>query len=168
MNRRELLKGLMAGGIMIAGDLWIPGQKLISIPSKKIYTAPTLFELSGQTIRYVGPEYDTATVSELYDWIKKQFPKIMSGDPYDTAKPHMVSLRHGYRVDKPEHLVEGTLDQDRETDEWSNGATDREHWSCITSLGEDDLRVDKIYQPSYYSTPRERIRENEFGEKGWR
>jgi len=32
MNRRELLKGLAAGGIFVAGELWIPGQKLISIP----------------------------------------------------------------------------------------------------------------------------------------
>ena len=32
MNRRNFLAGLMAGGIVVAGDLWIPGKKLISIP----------------------------------------------------------------------------------------------------------------------------------------
>jgi len=32
MNRRELLKALAAGGVMTAAGLWMPGQKLISIP----------------------------------------------------------------------------------------------------------------------------------------
>lgn len=31
-SRRQILIGLAAGGAMIAGELWIPGQKLISIP----------------------------------------------------------------------------------------------------------------------------------------
>ena len=47
MNRRDLLKGLAAGGIFVAGELWIPGQKLISIP-----TVPEpVFEWS----QYSGP-----------------------------------------------------------------------------------------------------------------
>ena len=37
MNRRDLLKGLAAGGIIVAGELWIPGKKLISIPKPKVY-----------------------------------------------------------------------------------------------------------------------------------
>ncbi len=32
MNRRELLRGLALGGAVIAGELWIPGKRLISIP----------------------------------------------------------------------------------------------------------------------------------------
>lgn len=32
MNRRELLRGLALGGAVIAGEMWIPGKKLISIP----------------------------------------------------------------------------------------------------------------------------------------
>jgi hypothetical protein len=32
MNRRELLCALAAGGVMTAAGLWMPGQKLISIP----------------------------------------------------------------------------------------------------------------------------------------
>ncbi len=38
MNRRELLLGLAAGGAVVAGELWIPGQRLISIPAKKVWT----------------------------------------------------------------------------------------------------------------------------------
>lgn len=32
MNRRQLLQALAAGGVIVAGELWIPGRKLISIP----------------------------------------------------------------------------------------------------------------------------------------
>lgn len=35
MNRRELLKAIAAGCMITASGLWIPGQKLISIPSPK-------------------------------------------------------------------------------------------------------------------------------------
>lgn len=36
-SRREFLAVLAAGGMVVAGELWIPGQKLISIPSRKIF-----------------------------------------------------------------------------------------------------------------------------------
>ena len=36
-SRREFLAAMMAGGAVVAGELWIPGQKLISIPSRKIF-----------------------------------------------------------------------------------------------------------------------------------
>jgi len=42
MNRRQLLKGLMAGGVIVAGELWVPGKKLISIPSRKVFTGVDL------------------------------------------------------------------------------------------------------------------------------
>jgi hypothetical protein len=32
VDRREFLRGLALGGVVVAGELWIPGQKLISIP----------------------------------------------------------------------------------------------------------------------------------------
>lgn len=39
MIRRDFLKMLMAGAVVVAaGELWVPDQKLISIPSGKIYT----------------------------------------------------------------------------------------------------------------------------------
>ena len=37
-SRREFLAAIAAGGMVVAGELWVPGQKLISIPSKKIWT----------------------------------------------------------------------------------------------------------------------------------
>lgn len=37
MNRRDVLRAIALGGGVVAGELWIPGQRVISIP-KKIYT----------------------------------------------------------------------------------------------------------------------------------
>lgn len=37
LNRREFMAAMLAGGVMTATGLWMPGEKLISIPSKKIF-----------------------------------------------------------------------------------------------------------------------------------
>jgi hypothetical protein len=37
LTRRQFLAAMMAGGVMTAAGLWMPGEKLISIPSRKIY-----------------------------------------------------------------------------------------------------------------------------------
>ena len=37
MNRRKFLAFLAAGGVVTATGLWLPGQKLISIPKKPLF-----------------------------------------------------------------------------------------------------------------------------------
>lgn len=37
LSRREFLAAIAAGAIVTAEGLWVPGQKLISIPSRKIF-----------------------------------------------------------------------------------------------------------------------------------
>ena len=37
MDRREFLAAISAGAVVTAGGLWLPGQKLISIPSKRAF-----------------------------------------------------------------------------------------------------------------------------------
>ena len=37
MNRRKFLAFLAAGGVVTAEGLWMPGQKLISIPKRKFF-----------------------------------------------------------------------------------------------------------------------------------
>lgn len=37
MNRREFMAMLAAGGVMTAAGIWMPGEKVISIPSRKIF-----------------------------------------------------------------------------------------------------------------------------------
>ena len=37
LTRRQFLAAMMAGGVMTAAGLWMPGEKVISIPSRKIF-----------------------------------------------------------------------------------------------------------------------------------
>lgn len=41
MNRRDILRAIALGGGIVAGELWIPGQRVISIP--RIYTYTKTF-----------------------------------------------------------------------------------------------------------------------------
>jgi hypothetical protein len=168
MNRRGFLAGLMAGGVIVAGELWIPGQKLISIPSGKQFYGPSIFELIGQDIKYVGPEDKTVSMRQFYNWLKSIGLDKQPLMDMQTSNEGTVSLAHGYRIDKPEYLTDGSLQQDRVEQLDGVISFDREHWSAVGGLGDTDLIVDKIYQPDYYSTPRERTREDEDGLKGWR
>lgn len=45
MNRRELLKAIAAGGVMTATGLWMPGEKVISIPSGASFKGNRLLTL---------------------------------------------------------------------------------------------------------------------------
>ena len=50
LSRREFVAAMAAGGLVGAGELWIPGQKLISIARPKIWTfddAPIVNRLYG-------------------------------------------------------------------------------------------------------------------------
>jgi len=175
MNRRELLKGLMAGGTIIAGELWVPGQTFISIPSGKQFYGPSLFEMVGKDIKYIGPAHETVTVRQFYNWLLH----ISDNQAMDgvSSNESIVSLSHGYRIDNPEHLVEGALHQDR-IKQSHIVSFDREYWGSDFDLSADDLVVDKVYQPDFYiqvtdgtnyvSTPAERISESDLGTKGWR
>ncbi len=40
LSRRHFMAAIAAGMVMTAEGLWMPGQKLISIPSKKIFIPP--------------------------------------------------------------------------------------------------------------------------------
>jgi len=54
MHRRELLKFFAAGGLIVGGELWMPGKKLISLPSKLTIEAyPSWF--GGLAPEYIGP-----------------------------------------------------------------------------------------------------------------
>lgn len=57
MNRRDLIKYLMAGGVIVAGELWMPGKKLISIPNDRIF-------YDG---RYTLVDYDNKVISWAWD-----------------------------------------------------------------------------------------------------
>ena len=49
LSRREFIAALMAGGVITAQGLWMPGTKLISIP-KRIMVPPGLYGVSIATL----------------------------------------------------------------------------------------------------------------------
>ncbi len=55
-NRREFMAVLMAGGVVTVAGLWLPGEKLISIPSHRYFVpAGQLAWMEGeQTVFYGG------------------------------------------------------------------------------------------------------------------
>ena len=55
MNRRELLKCLAAGGVVVAGELWIPGEKTIFLPARERYLDNYAFiqDICGNTLARV-------------------------------------------------------------------------------------------------------------------
>ena len=50
MNRRKFLAFLAAGGVVTATGLWMPGQKLISIPKRPVTVSRYLHELWSKDI----------------------------------------------------------------------------------------------------------------------
>ena len=61
MNRRGFLAGLMAGGVIVAGELWIPGQKLISIPKPSRWGTFSGGEFFGSRGVIIEPEPNVVT-----------------------------------------------------------------------------------------------------------
>jgi len=159
MNRRELLKGLMAGGVIVAGELWIPGQKLISIPSKQFWGPPvsSFFRLSleDQTIEYIGPPDQYVPMTELHNWLMKNNPHLMN----HIENHRVVDLSRGCRFDKPEHLTNGTLSQDSQRPEIDQGYEEKEIWATWGESDDDELYFDKQYMSPGEFRHQERMKE---------
>jgi hypothetical protein len=155
----------MAGGVIVAGELWIPGQKLISIASGKVFTG-SLWEITGQgNIRYIGGETTTTTVSDFYKWLWINAQDALEGHAGGAMNTSALSLLEGYRVENPEHLVNGSLCQDAADEHCSPGL--REQWNCANDMTGADLMVDKVYYTR--ATPlRARITELDNGYVGVR
>ncbi len=169
MNRRQLLQGLMAGGIIIAGELWIPGQKLISIPSGQVfgneYGIHSAFRLIDRnTVEYIGADDKVVNITEFYKWLKKHAAHMMR-EPYETDSL-ILSLKSGCSLTNPEHLVNGTFTQDAED---SHGTYEplREQWTCLNDMSDGDLFTDKVYFIDH-ATPRLRLSELDNGHMGYR
>jgi len=167
MNRRELLKGLMAGGVIIAGELWIPGAKVISIPSKKAFYGPSIFEmLDDETVKYVGPANKTASVRSFHQWLWRNMKPALVEGHRGGAAHDKVLLAKGFRLMNPEHLIDGEFMQDASDDHCTLSPM-REMWTCKGDMDHADLLIDKIYiQPD--TLPRDRISELDNGYVGYR
>ena len=154
----------MAGGTIIAGELWVPGQKLISIPSGKQFYGPSIFELvDDKTVRYIGNQDKVVSVQEFYNWMMKHADHMLKR--HGGMDEMFVTLEHGYRIDNPEHLHSGSLCQDAAH---THGLSEqRETWVSASDMASDDLVTDKIYHGGMDS-PRFRISELDNGHRGYR
>ena len=86
--------GLAAGGMVVAGELWIPGQKLISIPSGKIYSDKVCFVETftalpdGTYLKTLASE-DRIILTQVYEWC-----------PYANLKPGTQYVSQEYWFDR--------------------------------------------------------------------
>ena len=169
MNRRDLLKAMMAGGVMTAAGLWMPGQKLISIPSGKVfgneYDINSMFRLIDRhTVEYIGGNDKVASIAQFYDWLRKHAMHMLG--PGTDPEKLMVSLEPKYRMLNPEHLDNGTLAQNAPDNHCSEGL--RELWTSGPTLGSEDLITDKVYYSEWDREPRTRISVLDNGYRGYR
>jgi hypothetical protein len=106
MNRRELLQGLMAGGIVVAGELWMPGKKLISIPKTTGLSRKWLVTPIGEppnttsfTVAGLGSGDVVYLTRENYPLIRsvrvgeRKYAKFTV--PYSYDKEYRVRVRNG-------------------------------------------------------------------------
>jgi hypothetical protein len=135
MNRRNFLKGILAGGAVVAGELWIPGQKLISIPSGKRFGGVVFQTLGGEDKIVVPPREGGYTVAELYDAVCKLMDKsemMPFAQPLLPDTPNLYSLTDGYEIteDSFKNIRGGTI-YERETGNY---------WTDYMQIGERCLK----------------------------
>jgi hypothetical protein len=167
LSRRQILKVFAAGGIVVAGEILLPSNKLISIPSGKVFgneygINSTFRMIDRHTVAYVGAEDKVVSIKEFTAWLKKNAAYMLN--PHRDEDDMFVTLRDQYRITNPEHLMQGTLSQaaaDQHCTEL------REIWTCTTGMDGEDLFTDKIYY-SKWDDPRQRITITDTGHKGFR
>jgi hypothetical protein len=83
VSRREFFKCLAAGGAVVAGELWIPGQKLISIPKTTYRFYGGSFWMPGDVRRYGAspiPDLESLKAALEAAWSDATVPSIMIGN----------------------------------------------------------------------------------------
>lgn len=82
-SRREILRAFALGGAVVAGELWIPGQRLISIPK---YPIDPQIPLYGVTPQKVSAIMTRAEFRELMQSsLNEAFDEVYADrrDPFD-------------------------------------------------------------------------------------
>lgn len=103
----------MAGGIVVAGELWVPGQKLISIPSGKRFMR--YIELVGEgKSHFIGVDGNGFTVAELYRAVMDhfdEFEQMSCSTPMLAFTPQRAQIQDGWHIteDSYQHIHSGTI-----------------------------------------------------------
>lgn len=116
MNRRQFMQALMAGAVVTAEGLWMPGAKTISIPSGKVFTGQEYIVISGPNQEYhIGVDADGMTLAELYQKVRyiTRSEKVMFPSPADVSS--IYNLADNHTITGLEHVRGGTL-HERHTD----------------------------------------------------
>lgn len=119
MNRRDLLKGLMAGGMIVAGELWIPGNKLISIPTGKVFKhGPSI--TNGKVTLEAPYRPEGYTLNEFYNWLMRlnDTGKNPMTPAFQSDMPTAFMLEDNYELATGlDQLRDGSI-QEGHTGEW--------------------------------------------------
>ena len=69
MNRRNFLACLAAGGVVTATGMWMPGQKLISIPKRVVGNRLlTIDQIINEALKMLGPNlFHGPSIQSLLD-----------------------------------------------------------------------------------------------------
>ena len=67
MNRRDFLARMLAGGVVTAAGIWMPGEKLISIASKRYFVPDSVLAWFMDGKAYVQQQGGVIEVPAYFD-----------------------------------------------------------------------------------------------------
>lgn len=102
LGRRRFMKMMMAGGAIIAGDIWIPGEKKIFLPPKKVYKGD--LEVAYKTPPIAPQVVEEGSVSVHVDLGKSY--GVKEGDLICVSGHHPNNKSTAYKVTKVVKLDE--------------------------------------------------------------
>lgn len=117
LSRREVFKALVAGGVLTATGLWMPGEKVISIPSGKVFDPQrfvTLLSTGAHSDIMVPVPTEGSTLQEFYSQlceIMDSFTMMSNPNPLIAQTSNFMYLNDGYRLAQQDlrYLKAGTI-----------------------------------------------------------
>lgn len=124
MNRRDFIRGIIAGGVVVAGELWVPGQKLISIPSGKVFSRYIEFT-QGDESYFVEIDANGCSIAELYEAVCRYFDNsemMPLSMPLLPDTPNLMNLHNDWSItdESYQHLHSGAILERRTGAIWSD------------------------------------------------
>ena len=96
-SRRDVLRAFALGGAVVAGELWIPGRVLISLPSPRL--PPTEDELERAVAKFLLHDAEVIRYKNLWIAASQNGGALLSKDGIHWEAIHPTKLfRDGDRV----------------------------------------------------------------------
>ncbi len=101
-NRRQIMRAFALGGMFVAGELWIPGQRLISIPKLR----GTMEELEQIVARFLLNDAEVIRYRDLWIAASLNGGALLSKNGYEwEAIPPTELYDNGDRVVSVTHQL---------------------------------------------------------------